>query len=172
MFRSLLSIAALCVLASVKADHIQIGDDCGVDGSKFLDFSFGGSYRVSGAPGCTLEGQTGCYCAPIVGDGDPTANWIWQCESLHNIEFGPKGGKTCPAVEPVPRGYVGELRPTCDTTLHPTGLAGDPSCPFATCDQPGGYSSLCGCVDLELYGLGEGMNLIVALMPRVAAVWI
>jgi hypothetical protein len=36
MFRSLLSIAALCVLASVKADHIQIGDDCGVDGSKFF----------------------------------------------------------------------------------------------------------------------------------------
>jgi hypothetical protein len=30
--------------------------------------------------------------------------------SLHNIEFGPEGGKTCPAEEPTPRGYVGELR--------------------------------------------------------------
>jgi hypothetical protein len=101
MFPSLVSIAALCVLGSVKADHIHIGDDCSVDGSRFFDFAFGGSYRMAGVLGCMLEGQTGCYCAPILGDGDPLTHSIWRCESLHNIEFG-----MCPAKESIPRGYA------------------------------------------------------------------
>jgi hypothetical protein len=76
-FVLLLLITALCVLASVKADHICIGDDFGVDGDRLSNFLFGGSYPMVRALGCTLEGQTGSYCAPILGNGDPTAHWIW-----------------------------------------------------------------------------------------------
>lgn len=138
-----------------SAASIKIGDECGVDGRDFLDDAFTGEYRVSGAPGCSIEGGTDCYCAPNYGSTVPVGQWVWGCNSVDpsEVPFGPNEGKVCPSEIPVPVGYNEDGNPPCDNT-NPTGQAGDPPCAYSDCDQGGNFSAVCGCVDLS-FGEGE-----------------
>lgn len=146
----------LSLIVAISA--VSEGDPCGINGGDFLDDSFGGTNAVSG-PGCTLaDGSTDCYCASIKGDENPFGEWVWQCNTPEEtkVEFGPREGKECPAAIPVPKDYD-FAQPLCDTSIHPTGLAGDPSCPYHDCDEGGDMSAVCGCVDMAAYQMGEGM---------------
>jgi len=152
IFAALLVIATLLVAASAVSE----GDLCGIHGADFLDDSFGGTNAVAG-PGCTLaDGSTDCYCASVK-DGDPLGEWEWHCNTADEakVEFGPVETKTCPESIPVPKDYDSD-QPLCDTALHPTGLAGDPSCGYDDCAEGGDSSAVCGCVDLDLYGIPGG----------------
>ena len=145
----------------VATSAVSEGDLCGIHGADFLDDTFGGTNAVSG-PGCTLaDGSTDCYCASVK-DGDPLGEWEWHCNTPDEtkVEFGPVEGKTCPASIPVPKDYDSSSgQPLCDTALHPTGLAGDPSCGYDNCAEGGDSTAVCGCVDLDLYGIpGGGMK--------------
>ena len=152
---ALLVIATLLVAAS--AVLVSEGDLCGIHGADFLDDSFGGTNAVAG-PGCTLaDGSTNCYCASVK-DGDPLGEWEWHCNTADEtkVDFGPVEGKTCPESIPVPKEYDSDQQPPCDTALHPTGLAGDPSCGYDDCAEGGDNTAVCGCVDLDLYGIPGG----------------
>lgn len=147
-----LILATLFVASSAASE----GDLCGIHGADFLDVSFGGTNAVSG-PGCTLaDGSTSCYCSSVK-DGDPLGEWEWHCNTPDEskVEFGPVGRKTCPESIPIPKGYASD-QPLCDTALHPTGLAGDPSCGYDNCAEGGDDTAVCGCVDLDLYGIPAG----------------
>ena len=154
----------------------QDGDTCGVTSSDFLTYSYRSEYLVAGQAGCTLggDGSTGCFCAPDLTDGESLSEWKWQCNN--SVVFGPTTDqKTCPESVPVPKGF-GELdvvlnrrhrmlqqqqpqqRVPCDTSIHPTGRPGDEVCPYSDCDDGGDHSAICACIDMEQYGMGEGME--------------
>lgn len=140
-----LSIFFLAVLASQSnADHVAVGDACGITGSSALDPDFVGNARVYG-PGCTIGDETDCYCAPELDGVDDAAPWFWQCGDA--VVFGPSVGKECPATLP-----LGE----CDATTQPTGFAGDPGCYYSDCNSAATFSSVCGCVNLTIINQGEG----------------
>jgi hypothetical protein len=145
--------------ASSSGTPIMIGDTCGVDGSKVLANNFTGDYRVAGAPGCSIDLQTDCYCSPKLGDTDQVGVWIWQCNSQSVdaadplVPFGPAINKTCPVDIPVPPGYTNSVKPYCDYGTNPTGQAGNPSCGYSNCERGGDFSAVCGCLDLTF---GEG----------------
>lgn len=158
-----------CTLAAASGDHgFHEGDTCGVKSSDFFNGYFVGDYLVAGAEGCTLaDGQTGCYCAPDLTDGQSLGEWKWQCNGL--VAFGPADGKTCPSTIPVPKGYEDlEVVPkqattpvvACNTTVNPTGQEGDEVCPYSDCDTGGDTSAICACVDLAKYDLGDGQQWI------------
>jgi len=143
------------ILIASNSAGIKIGDQCGVDGRDFLDDTFTGEYRVSGAPGCSIEGGTDCYCAPDYGNDQPVGPWVWACNSVDptSVPFGPTGSKVCPDEIPVPESYSEDTNPLCNAS-NPTGQAGDPPCAYFDCDKGGNYSAICGCVDLS-FGAGE-----------------
>lgn len=141
-----LSILLLAVLASQSnADHVAVGDDCGITGQSALDPDFVGDARIYGPPGCTIGNETGCYCSPKLDGVDDASSWLWQCGDA--VIFGPSAGQECPAALP-----SGE----CNATIDPTGLAGDPGCYYSDCDSAATFSSVCGCIDLALANQGEG----------------
>ena len=152
----------------------QDGDTCGVTSSDFLTYSYRSEYLVAGQAGCTLggDGSQGCFCAPDLSDGESLSEWKWQCNN--SVVFGPTSDqKTCPESVPVPKEF-GELdvvlnrrrglqqqpqqRVSCDTNIHPTGRPGDEVCPYSDCDDGGDHSAICACIDMEQYGMGEGME--------------
>lgn len=157
-----------CTLAAASDGGFHEGDTCGVKSSDFFNGYFVGDYLVAGAEGCSLaDGQTGCYCAPDLTDGQSLGEWKWQCNGV--VAFGPADGKTCPSTIPVPKGYedlevVVPKQATavvaCNTTVNPTGQAGDEVCPYSDCDTGGDTSAICACVDLAKYDLGEGQQWI------------
>lgn len=143
-------------ISAGAAAGIKVGDECGVNGRDFLDDAFTGEYRVSGAPGCSIDGETDCYCAPDYGSDQPVGEWVWACNSVDPTEvpFGPIGNEVCPDEIPVPLGYMSETgNPRCDAT-NPTGQAGSPPCAYSDCDTGGDFSAVCGCVDLS-FGQGS-----------------
>ena len=158
--------AALLVvlLATTRTAGAQgTGDECGVDGSDFLNDEFTGEWAVSG-PGCTIGTSKQCYCSPILGDADPLGEWVWQCNENETgeldvplVPFGPATGKVCPDTIPVALGFDAEQNggknPAC-TVDNPTGQAGDPPCVYETCSTGGDLSAVCGCVDLT-FGQGD-----------------
>lgn len=155
------SVLGLALLSAHARAAVMPGDVCGINGADFLNDDFGGTNLVSG-PGCTLGGSgefSQCFCHPTQ-DGDPFGEWTWQCNAGTvgpPVLFGPAAGKECPASIPVPRDYD-FVRPSCDTSVNPTGQAGDPSCPYHNCDQGGNNSAVCGCVDLGAFGMGDGQK--------------
>eukprot|EP00798_Chlamydomonas_sp_ICE-L_P008807 gene8807-33677_t len=156
--KSCFSIGLLLNLLALSLAALQ-GDECGIHGGDIFDGDNEAENLVSG-PGCTMEdGRSECYCASLK-DSDPTGIWVWQCNipGVTLVEFGPVAGKTCPDAIPVPKGkYDSELEyPSCDTDLHPTGLAGDPSCGYDDCSTGGDNTAVCGCVDRARYRIGEG----------------
>lgn len=170
------AIAVLIVAAAGVAPNafaFQNGDTCGVKSSDFLTYDFRSDYLVAGEEGCTLGEDTHCYCAPDLNDGESLSEWKWQCNNT--VNFGPSvPEKTCPESVPVAKGQ-GELdvvlnrrmlqdlqqeRLECDTAIHPTGRSGDEVCPYSSCDDGGDHSAICACIDLEKYGMGEGMEWI------------
>lgn len=140
------------------AAAVKIGDKCGISGSELLSPDFEGRFTVSG-PGCSIGSEAECYCAPVLGDNQPLSEWAVQCNSdaTGAVPFGPIDNKVCPTNIPVPAGFKGQ-NPDCDTGVHPTGLKGDPSCPYSNCASGGNSSAVCGCVDLQMYQMGEGMK--------------
>ena len=170
MIRSNL-LAVLAMTFAVAAASIQAGDTCGVTSTDFLQYSYQSEYLVAGEAGCTLGDDTGCFCAPDLDDGESLSEWKWQCNN--SVDFGPTSAdKVCPDVVPVAKG-LGDLdvvlnrrmlqgqqqqRVSCDTDIHPTGRPGDEVCPYSDCDEGGDHSAICACIDLEQYGMGEGME--------------
>lgn len=68
------------------------GGYCGVQSADFVNYSFGGKYRVAGQEGCDLgEGQVECLCAPDFSDNQRLSGWKWQCGDT--VKFGPIPGK-------------------------------------------------------------------------------
>jgi hypothetical protein len=168
------SYFVLCAVMSARvidAASFQEGDTCGVSSTDFLTYDFRSEFLVAGEKGCTLGESTNCYCAPNLSDGESLSEWKWQCNG--SVKFGPTGGdKICPDSVPVTKG-LGDLdvilnrrslqieeRVSCDTTINPTGRPGDEVCPYSDCDEGGDHSAICACIDLEQYGMGEGMEWI------------
>jgi hypothetical protein len=151
---------------------VQNGDACGVSSSDFLTYDFRSDFLVAGEEGCTLGEDTNCYCAPDLNDGESLSEWKWQCNN--SVKFGPSvAEKVCPESVPVAKGLgdldvvpnrralqVQQQQVSCDTSINPTGRPGDEFCPYSSCDDGGDHSAICACVDLEQYGLGEGMEWI------------
>lgn len=161
-----LSFIPFLALATAE-EGFKDGDSCGVMSADFLNPLFEGSYLVAGEAGCTLEsGDSGCHCAPDFADGQSLSEWKWQCNNT--VTFGPAEGKVCPATVPVEPGFAEDLdgepknigsEPVfCNTTIHPTGHPGNEVCGYSTCDEGGNTSAICGCVDLEARGIGEGQQ--------------
>jgi hypothetical protein len=158
-----LTIVTFLALSAGANGMFQDGDSCGVKSSDFFKVDFGGDYRVAG-PGCDLgNGNEDCLCGVNYDDSDRLSEWIWQCNG--KVQFGPAGNKTCPATIPVPKsldsGSVSNAaaiapKVECDINLNPTGQRGDPVCSYSDCEQGGDTSSICGCVDLAKYGMGNG----------------
>jgi hypothetical protein len=155
MFRSAALLLTLVSSASASFE----GATCGITSADFFRPDFQGEFLVSGQAGCSLagEGTEKCYCAPSYGDDTRLSEWTWQCEGSSEkfLGFGPVEGKTCPEKMPVDKENSLEGT-TCDTSMHPSGQADDPVCPYSTCDEGGSDSSICACIDMEEYGLGEG----------------
>lgn len=175
---SKLALAALVATtsagsAAVSASSFQNGDACGVSSRDFLTYDFRSDFLVAGEQGCTLGEDTNCYCAPDLGDGESLGEWKWQCNN--SVKFGPSlSEKVCPESVPVAKG-LGDLDVVlnrrnlqqvqteavpCDTAINPTGRPGDEFCPYSSCDEGGDHSAICACIDLEQYGMGEGMEWI------------
>lgn len=83
------------------------------------------------------------------------------------VAFGRADGKTCPITMPVPKGFddVEVFVPKqatavmeSNTTVNPTGQAGDEVCPDSDCDTGGDTSVICACVDLAKYDLADGQQ--------------
>lgn len=137
-------VVLLALTASAKDP--EIGEPCEVDGANKTTLegidSFQSLIGGNGA-GCTIQGLPGCYCS--VAYNDPSTQWAWQC----NLPVGPLGDKECPDALP----YAwGQAAPSCDSTLHPTGLtASDPDCVYSTCedDAESGVSAVCGCLEVD-----------------------
>jgi hypothetical protein len=157
----------LTFLTLTGASAFVEGDSCGVKSSDFFNGYFVGDYLVAGAEGCTLgDGQTECYCAPDLTDGQSLSEWKWQCNGV--VQFGPAEGKTCPDTIPAPKGYedlqvvlkqaVEQTPVECNVTQHPGGQQGDEVCPYSDCDAGGDTSAICACIDLAKYNLGEGQQ--------------
>ncbi|KAL3916489.1 MAG: hypothetical protein SGILL_005152 [Bacillariaceae sp.] len=173
MIRSTILMFAFAAIAA-QSTAFQNGDSCGVTSSDFLTYSYRSEYLVAGAEGCTLgEDDTNCYCAPDLADGESLSEWKWQCNNV-SVVFGPAEQKVCPDSVPVPKefgsldvvlnrrralqGQQQQQRVACDTAVHPTGRPGDEVCPYSDCDEGGDHSAICACIDLEQYGMGEGME--------------
>jgi hypothetical protein len=58
---------------------------------------------------------------------------------------------------PYEKGFVGET-PECDVAIHPTGQLDDWSCGYSDCEDGGDESVICGCVDLDAFGIGSGQK--------------
>jgi hypothetical protein len=144
--------------------HEELGI-CGITNDEFFDPMFAGDYPVAGSVGCDLgEGQERCLCA-VDDDGDNLSPWKWQCNE--SVEFGPIAGKVCPSTIPVPAGFAsldGEQALAvndpveCDVSIHPNGYRGDPPCGYSDCEGGGNSTAICACVDMAVYGLGEGVQ--------------
>jgi hypothetical protein len=175
VFSSSLTVSVVLVVSSTSTTPcvaVQNGDTCGVSSSDFLTYDFRSDFLVAGEEGCTFGEATNCYCAPDLNDGESLSEWKWQCDNT--VIFGPSlPEKVCPESVPVGKG-LGSLdvvlnrralqaqqeRISCNTTINPTGRPGDEFCPYSSCDQGGDHSAICACIDLEQYGLGEGMEWI------------
>jgi hypothetical protein len=169
---TLFAVVVALSISTTPCAAVQNGDSCGVSSSDFLTYDYRSDFLVAGEEGCTLGEDTNCYCAPDLNDGESLSEWKWQCNN--SVKFGPSlAEKVCPESVPVAKG-LGDLdvvlnrralqvqpeRVSCDTSINPTGRPGDEFCPYSSCDEGGDHSAICACVDLEQYGLGEGMEWI------------
>jgi hypothetical protein len=124
----------------------QEGEGCGIIPTETIDPNYQPPpVRVGGTPGCTIGSSTDCYCSAALDGEVDNGEWKWHCGD--NVAFGPVGNKTCPTDLP-----DGE----CDPNLHPNGGPGDPGCGYGDCDGAATFSALCGCIDLSLWGEGDG----------------
>jgi hypothetical protein len=124
----------------------QEGEGCGIIPTEVIDPNYQPPpVRVGGTPGCTIGSSTDCYCSAALDGEVDNGEWKWHCGD--NVAFGPVGNKTCPTDLP-----DGE----CDPNLYPNGGPGDPGCGYGDCDGAATFSALCGCIDLNLWGQGNG----------------
>jgi len=175
----------LSFIAVARIESFQNGDTCGVTSTDFMNYDYRSDFLVAGEAGCTFGDDTKCFCAPNLQDEKPLSEWQWQCNNV--VKFGPTTpSKVCPGFVPVAKGLgqldivfhrnralqsetnnimsldkesqEQQLKVQCDTAIHPTGRPGDEVCPYSDCDEGGDHSAVCACVDLDKYGMGEGME--------------
>lgn len=147
---------------------IREGDYCNVTSRDFVNPNFLSEYTVAG-DGCTLEDDTksSCFCAPVLNNDEALSDWKWQCGGT--VNFGPVPGKTCPTRVPVPSllglgnesesGVVESMLgagAVCNSTIHPTGYAGDEVCAYSECESGGDRAAVCACVNTENLGVKGG----------------
>jgi len=143
LMRSFFVVAMIAINSKTFA---QEGEGCGIIPAETISPDYQPPpVRVGGEPGCTIGDSTGCYCSTVLDGEVDNGEWLWHCGE--NVAFGPITNKTCPT--DVPNG-------DCDPDTNPTGGVGDPGCGYSDCGGAATYSALCGCVDLSLWGAGDG----------------